>query len=389
MVHQPNEKVQKPAAQAKTGVLLVGPVPPPYGGMAVQIREWHHRLTQLDGYECSMLNIGESRAKPVDGCIPVLGYADYLRKLYDFAKRGYLFHLVTTGHGFKSWLSAFACAVVGVKNGRRTVLVFGSGDAPEYMRKASLLSRLLIRGTLRLGGRIVCRNEQMRKALIGMGADSSKVSVLPGFLGVHSHQRAPLPEAIREFLEKHFPVLGATVYVPESGVLLPEYGIELVVGALKELRAAYPRLGVVIMGPGPEVKLQINELTDVDRHIMFTGPMPHETVLGVMKELSIFVRPTYTDGDSISVREALALGVSVIASDTGYRPDGVILFRKGNLQDFLGKLRHAIEHSDELAAQAGQVSPCDSATRLLNIYEDLMSGSNLEDQTASRGASAR
>lgn len=370
-------------------VLLVGPFPPPYGGMAVQICEWHHRLTQLDGYECSVLNIGESRTKPVDGCIPVLGYADYLRKLYDFARRGYLFHLVTTGHSFKSWLSGFACAVVGMKNGRRTVLVFGSGDAPAYMRKASMLSRLIIRGTLRLGGRIVCRNEQTRKALIGMGASSSKISVLPGFLGIHSHQRAPLPEAIREFAEKHSPVLGATVYVPESGVLLPEYGIELIVGALKELRTTYPRLGVVIMGPGPEVKSQITELTDVDRHIVFTGALPHETVLDVMKKLAIFVRPTYTDGDSISVREALALGVPVVASATDFRPDGVSIFRKGDLQDFVEKLRYAVEHSGDVAAKTGQVVQCDSATCLLNMYQDLVRGANEERKTIIRGASAR
>jgi glycogen(starch) synthase len=369
-------------------VLLVGPYPPPYGGMAVQIREWHDRLTQLDGFECSVLNIGESRTEMVDGCIPVVGYADYVRKLYDFAKRGYLFHLVTTGHSFKSWLSAFGCALVGMKNRRRTVLVFGSGDAPEYMRKASMLSRLIIRGTLRLGGRIVCRNEQMRKAVIGMGAESSKISVLPGFLGIQSHLRAPVPAAIREFTEKHSHVLGATVYVPESGVLLPEYGIELVIGALQKLGAAYPRLGVLVVGPGPEVKSQIEGLDGLDQHVMFTGALPNDVVLGVMKKLTIFVRPTYTDGDSISVREALALGIPVVASDTGYRPDGVILFKKGDLQDFMGKLRHAIE-SGALPVKARQEVQSDTATHLLNIYQDLVRGTDGEHQAMIRGASVR
>ena len=252
-----------------------------------------------------------------------------------------------------------------------------------------MLSRLIIRGTLRLGGRIVCRNEQMRKAVIGMGADSSKISVLPGFLGIHSHQRAPVPAAIREFMEKHSHVLGATVYVPESGVLLPEYGIELVIGAVKKLRAAYPRLGVVIMGPGPEVKSQIKELTDIDPHLMFTGPMPHETVLDVMKKLTIFVRPTHTDGDSISVREALALGVPVVASDTYFRPDGVSIFRKGDLHDLVEKLRHAIEQSGDLSPKPRQGVQSDTATRLLNIYQDLVRGTDGEHQAIIRGASVR
>ena len=159
--------------------------------------------------------------------------------------------------------------------------------------------------------------------------------------------------------------------------------------ALNELRGTYPRVGVMIIGPGPAVKSQLNGFDGVDQHVMCTGPLPHDVVLGLMKELSIFVRPTYTDGDSISVREALALGISVIASDTGYRPDGVILFRKGNLQDFASKLRHALEHPDERAAKVWQVTQCDSATRLLNIYEDLMSGTHLDDKVKASGASAK
>ena len=370
-------------------VLLVGPYPPPYGGMAVQIREWHRRLTQIQGYECSVLNIGESRATPMEGCISVHGYADYLHRLYDFAKRKYVVHLVTTGHSFKSWLSGFVCAIAGVTNGRRTVLVVGSGDAPEYIRKASLLSRLLIRITLRLAGRVICRNEQTKRALVAMGAGQTKVSVLPGFLGLSSHHDVQLPEAVREFAEMHSPLLGATVYVPESGVLLPEYGVELVMAAVKELRTAYPRMGVVIMGPGQEMRLQINEIADLDQHIMFAGPQPHEIVLGVMKQLTIFVRPTYTDGDSCSVREALALGIPVVASTTDFRPDGVILFRKGDLQDLVEKLSHTIDHSEALAVKTRQLAQYDGSTRLLTIYHDLVHGTNDNHQAAIRGASER
>jgi glycogen synthase len=363
-------------AMSQIKILLVGPYPPPYGGMAVQILEWSQRLAQLQGYDCSVLNIGESRNKPMDGCISVVGYKDYLQKLLDFAGRKYVVHLVTTGHSFKSWLSGFVCAIVGLRNGRRTVLVFGSGDAPEYIKKASLISRLVIRTTLLLGGRIVCRNEQTREALIASGGHTSKVSMVPGFLGVPTQYHTELPETIRRFIETRTPLLGATVYVPTSGVLLEEYGIRLLVAAVQELRITFPRLGVVIMGPGPEVRSQIDETNDVDHHLMFAGPLPHDTVLAVMKQLTIFVRPTYTDGDSVSVREALALGVPVVASTTDFRPEGVILFRKGNIRDLIETLVHTVEHSESLALETRELAPRDGATCLLNIYQDLMHGTN-------------
>src|SRR5438132_1391412 len=54
------------------------------------------------------------------------------------------------------------------------------------------------------------------------------------------------------------------------------------------------------------------------------------TLLAVMQTLDVFVRPTYFDGDAGSVREALALGVRVVASETDSRPQGVWRFPCGD-----------------------------------------------------------
>src|SRR6266540_2192959 len=208
-------------------VLLVGPYPPPYGGIAVQIYEWQRHLEKLGTFECSILNIGESRAANLNNCVSVHGYLDFLRKVHGFVRQGYLIHLVTNGHNLKSWLCSFACALVGARNSRRTVLVFGSGLMPEYINRAGFLPRLLIRSTVKLGGRLICRNEQMRGALIRMGAEPTRISILSGFLSIGPISQEPLPQTIQAFLDTHLPVLGATVSVPDSGVLYPEYGIEL------------------------------------------------------------------------------------------------------------------------------------------------------------------
>ena len=94
-----------------------------------------------------------------------------------------LVHLLTNGHNVKSWLCSLACALAGVCNHRRTVLVFGSGNAPDYIKNSGLLLGVLIRSVIRLGGRLVCRNEHMRQTLITYGAAPEKVAIVPGFLG--------------------------------------------------------------------------------------------------------------------------------------------------------------------------------------------------------------
>ena len=53
---------------------------------------------------------------------------------------------------------------------------------------------------------------------------------------------------------------------------------------------------------------------------------PH-SFYSLMKCSDVMIRATATDGDSLSVREALHLGIKVLATDCVDRPDGVILFK--------------------------------------------------------------
>ena len=368
-------------------VLLVGPYPPPYGGLAVQIYEWQRYLTQVGSCECVVLNIGELRTVKITGCIPVKGPWDFVKKVSQFARQGYLVHLFTNGHNLKSWLCSLFCALAGVGHGRRTILAFGSGHAPDYVVNAGSLVRLLIRATVVLGGRLICRNERMRQALVRFGAAPHKVAIVPGFLGLNSINPAPVPVPIQAFLKDHFPVLGATVSVPKRGTLEPEYGVPLLLAGLEELRNAYPRVGLVLVGPRQDVECQINGFGSIRDQVMFTGPLPHDAVLGVMKSLTAFVRPTYFDGDSNSVREALALGVPVVASDTDYRPEGVITFRKGEVQDLVAKLEHTLNHIGEVSAKAGEGNPTNTAGRLLSLYNELVGGTDehQQDESVAKG----
>ena len=74
----------------------------------------------------------------------------------------------------------------------------------------------------------------------------------------------------------------------------------------------------------------------------------------------LFVRPTRTDGDANSIREALYLGVPSIASDAAPRPDGVRTFRSGDLDDFEREVRRALDQPAP-PVRAPALSPEDEA----------------------------
>ena len=54
----------------------------------------------------------------------------------------------------------------------------------------------------------------------------------------------------------------------------------------------------------------------------------------LIEEVDIILRPTCTDGDALTIREALFLGKPVIASDVIERPTGTILFKNRDCKDF-------------------------------------------------------
>lgn len=55
----------------------------------------------------------------------------------------------------------------------------------------------------------------------------------------------------------------------------------------------------------------------------------------LLKHADVYVRATLTDGDALSVREALSLGVRTIASDAAVRPVGVEIYATGDADNLV------------------------------------------------------
>jgi glycogen(starch) synthase len=338
-------------------VLIVGDYPPPYGGLSVQISVLRTLLSGSPGYVCRVLDIGESRRQRRPECLTASNALDFAAKLLWHAARQYVIHLHTCGHNVSSWLAAIACAMAGLCNGRKTALSLGSGLAAEWLQEARVFTRLIARTALALTGVVICRNERTRAALAALGVPAEKLVVLSGFYGLGPIGPGSVPPRVEDFLRRHSPVVGALASIG------PEYGIPLVAEAASRLRKAHPRLGLLLIGPAGF------ERSDLDGSLMVAGELPHDAVLAAMRRVNVFVRPTYFDGDASSVREALALGVPVVASDTDFRPDGVILFRRGRVDDLTDKIVEALgtgHTSRRSGADDGGSGP-----RLLAIYERL------------------
>jgi hypothetical protein len=85
---------------------------------------------------------------------------------------------------------------------------------------------------------------------------------------------------------------------------------------------------------------------------------------GLLKMSDVFIRATTTDGDALSVRESLLLGVRTIASDCVVRPNGTIIYQSGNL----GSLQNALL----LGESKGTIVQASFESQIIEIYKGLI-----------------
>jgi len=309
-------------------ILLVGPYPPPHGGVSVHVLELRRQL-QLSEIDCQVVNV-DPRAPASDNFISIRGGADLFRTLLDFARKGWILHVHTNGHNRKSWLVALTAGLAGLP-GPGSMLTLHSGMAPAYLAHGRVSARLLARLVCSLYRRVIAVAPEVRTTVLSLGVPAARVELLPAFLFT-----APSPAELPELrmVEGRRPLLASTLFFRR------EYGFELLVEAIDRLRCEHPEIACLVMGSGERQAEAMQLLTKrrLENCIYLLGNVPHQKCISVMSRCDLLVRPALADGDASSVREALSLGVPVVASDVGNRPAGTVLFRTGDLDDLVSKI---------------------------------------------------
>ncbi|MFE8599602.1 glycosyltransferase family 4 protein [Archangium violaceum] len=336
-------------------VLLVGDYPPPHGGVAVHVQQLHGYLRER-GVETVVLDIGKG-GRPAPDVIPVRTPTQYGTRLAGFLREGWTVHVHTSGNNPKSWMLA---ATAGVRARAPRVITLHSGLLPDYLA-ASVARRAFARVALAGYSRVVAVSEAVREALARCGVPEEKLVVYPAFCGsqVRPGRVSPEIEAARA---RRLPLL-AMAHHPS-----PVYGRGLMFRALRMIADELPGVGLAVFGPGTRSEEFLRDAREhrVEELIEDLGELEHSRALALISRCDAFIRPTTHDGDAISVREALALGVPCVASDVCGRPHGTYTFQVGNAVELAERVHHALEQGP-----AQVVSP-DAGPVLLKLYGDLV-----------------
>ncbi len=159
--------------------------------------------------------------------------------------------------------------------------------------------------------------------------------------------------------------------------------------ALLLLRKEGIKFRAIFIGDGEEREEIERIVQPLREDIQITGYIPNREVLNMLKKLHIFVLPSFSEGRSIALLEAMATGRAIVASDIPQNReiirDGVngLLFDPNSPEDLKNKLKSLIENRERLIFLAKnayttikemKLSWEEAARKYAELYEKLLKG---------------
>lgn len=318
-------------------VVLVGAYPPPFGGVQVHLVNLKKYL-ESRGHDCFVINLGKNKSIHHE-CVASPRTAMETARLLLRHRDGIChLHYGGTLHLRLILLTIF----VGILFRRKCAVTIHSGGLPVWGIPSNPLKSLLIRKGFKSLERIICVNGQIARYFGSLDINKNRIKIVSPFVFDDDHsERHELPEGLRSFIERKKTV------ICNIGLLEPEYDLEMLLRVFAVYSGENPDSGLVMIGSGSlHAKLDrlIEDMGLTDR-AMLCGDLEHRQTLQVLASSSCYVRASKYDGDCISLREAIHLGIPAIATDTGMRPPGALLFPIGSERDLISLMRETVQQN--------------------------------------------
>ncbi len=350
---------------------IVGIHSPPYGGVSIHIQRL---LPYLDdaNIDYVLFNTGPTpiqhpRVMNVGRSISWL-----LPLLFKPLHTSIHFH---TSLWWVRTLGALLAAI----HGCRIIVTAHGASLLKSISSKNLLVRTLSRWSVKKFHCIIATNEYIREALLEHGVDRDRIRDIPAFLPPGEASDDMIPSEVRNFCETHHPRLMATARPVMLGGN-DAYGLEMMTNLIDHLREEFPNIGLVIFLPqnaGEKTeRLHFEPLFErvrgslLSNHILF-----HESTgefYPALRHCDLFLRPTTTDGDANSIREALIAGVPVVASDVIPRPTGSTTYRGGDQEDLRKITAEVLRSLETHIAEVKAHPPANHAKELIALYSEIL-----------------
>ncbi|SRX72522.1 glycosyltransferase [Aequorivita antarctica] len=174
--------------------------------------------------------------------------------------------------------------------------------------------------------------------------------IIPAFIPPEISEETDLPLEISTILEKN---KDKKIIVNNAFKLVlynqqDLYGLDLLIDVARSIKRDQKNYKIIFVIASMDEKLnlydyyaQIIKEENLEEEISL---IPYSiSFVKLMMASDLVVRATNTDGDALTVREALFLNKPIIASDVTFRPEGTILFANRDSQDLYLKINQVLD----------------------------------------------
>lgn len=296
------------AASLLPRIGLVGPLPPPSGGMANQ-SEQLIRLLQSEGVDVEFVRTNSPYQPPWIARIPILRavfrLVPYLVHLWRTAGRVNVMHILANS-GWAWHLFVTPAVIIAGLRGTAVIINYHGGSADAFFTHAPrYVIRMIARASMCVTPSVFLRGIFSRHGL--------STDVIPNIIDLSRFS----PAGSRSF--------GNEPHIVVTRNLEPIYDIQTAIRAFAVIKRTFSGSKMTVAGSGPELanlqalvlKLQ---LTD---SVQFPGRIDNASIPALYASADCMVNSSTVDNMPISILEAFASGVPVVSTCAGGIPDMV------------------------------------------------------------------
>ncbi len=289
-------------------VVVVGPAPPPSGGMANQCEQLT-RLLKVEGVQVIFVRTNEPYFPAWIGRVPAVRafcrLIPFVRNLWKATSKADVVHIFANS----GWAWYFFCApamVIGRLCATPVIVNYRGGNADPFLEKAPrFVLRMLANASL-----IVTPSAFLKRVFSKYGLDAQ---IIPNIID------------LSRFRPRDMASFGDSPHVIVTRNLEPIYDIPTALKAFSIVVGKFPNARLTVAGTGPELaslRLLASEL-NLTHAVTFSGRIDNANIPQLYASADCMINSSTVDNMPISILEALACGVPVVSTSAGGIPDMV------------------------------------------------------------------
>lgn len=355
----------------KYRIALFGSYPPPYGGVTVHIQRLKEVLVK-NGFECRVYDFNNSQNSRPEKDIIVIKNPVVWAVKYLLSKKEDIIHTHNSDWRIRAMVGLLSLT------GAKTIVTI-HGDSLKYsIGDKNFIKRFFVIFFLKRTNFIIAVNQEIYNLCISLGIKKEKIAIIPGFIPpkIHDIELKITSKEIQFFIDTHSPILVGYAFKIVFHNNQDLYGIDMCIDLCFNLKKEYPEIGFIFILPligdnnyFEKLNQRIVECKLSNNFLFITG---EKQLIPVLVNSKILIRPTNTDGDPLSIREALLFRVPVIASDVVQRPDGVVLFKNRDLKSLTNATLDVLKKYEIYRNRISIDQSDNSADKIIGIYQKVM-----------------